>query len=478
MFKKEHYRQNHSRVLESLEKIVGVNYATDRIEERYYYSSDPSAQEPCTPEFVAMPGTVEEIQEILRLANREKIPVTPRVGGLTLSGLSIPYGEGILLDLKRMDKIIEVNKDSMYAVVECGVTIGQLKTYLEENYPDLWFSMPHAPQAVGVVSNALIFGAGQVSLGYGVSSDMVNGLEVVLPSGDVLRTGSCALGRSWLTKYCLPDFLGLFLGWFGATGIITKASIQLWPKPIFRDALFFKIYDVDDIVPLLSKLTKSEVCEDICLFSWTGTSGRERFHLLDKPENVAEITMDLIFSGGTQKEMELKKRVVRGISSDLFSKGVEMEEYTRPPHIKTGVLIVPRIFPFMDLLQGGGTEYLGCYIPLEITRSAYKKGVEIARKHGLQYLHFVRPLRTGHVVCVLYIFPFDKKDSNQVKRLLKVLEEISDACIKLGGVVWKPSPSAQRIILKYADVEYLNFMKKIKELLDPNGIMAPGQWML
>ncbi|MEM2144857.1 MAG: FAD-dependent oxidoreductase, partial [Candidatus Jordarchaeaceae archaeon] len=117
---------HHSHILKSLEEIVGKNFATDRIEERYYYSSDPSAEEPSIPEFIVMPGTVEEIQEILRLANREKITVTPRTGGLTLSGLAIPYGGGILLDLKRMNKIIEVNPHSMYVVVECGVTTGQL----------------------------------------------------------------------------------------------------------------------------------------------------------------------------------------------------------------------------------------------------------------------------------------------------------------------------------------------------------------
>ncbi len=477
MPRKEDARQNHHSVLESLEKIAGKNFVTDRREERYYYSSDPSVGEAHTPEFVVLPGSVEEIQELMRLANREGIPVTPRVGGMTLSGLAIPYGGGIILDLKRMDKIVEMNKDSMYVVVECGVTIGRLKTYLEENYPNLWFSMPHAPPSVGVVSNALIQGAGQVSLGYGVNSDMINGLEVVLPTGQILRTGTCALGKSWLSKYCLPDFTGLFLGWFGSTGIITKASIQLWPKPGFRDVLFYKIYKIDSTVEVFLKLTKSEACEDICMFSWTGTSGKERFHLTEKPEEVPEITMDVLLNGKSREEIEYKKRVVRRIAEDLVREGVQIEEYARSPQIKKGVLMVPRIFPFMDLLQGGGAEYLGCYIPPEMTGTAYKKGVEIAKKHGFQYLHFLRPLRTGHAVCILHIFPFNKGDPNQVKGLISLLEEISEECVTMGGVLWKPSPTLQKIVLKHADSEYLNLMKKIKKLLDPNGIMAPRQWM-
>ena len=456
---------------------MGKNFVTDRREECYYYSSDPSAEEPCTPEFVVLPGSVEEIQEVLRLANREKIPVTPRMGGLTLSGLAIPYGGGILLDLKRMNRILEVNEDSMYAVVECGVTTGQLKTYLEENHPDLWFCQPHAPQSVGVISNAVIYGAGQVSLGYGVSSDMVNGLEIVLPTGEVLRTGSCALGKSWATKYCLPDFTGLFLGWFGTTGIITKASIQLWPKPKVRDTLFYKIDRVEDTVDILLKLTKSEVCDDIYINSWTGTSTK-RYYMSEKPEGMPEITMDVILGAKSQEEMDLKKRVVGGIIEEAMKKGVKVEEFDPPFFLKIAMLMVPQPLPFMDLMFGGGAEYLGCYIPTEATGKAYERGIEIAKKYGFQYLHVVRPFRTGHITGIMYAFPFDKRNPEIVNKLLKVLVEICDMAIELGGVPWKPSPTVQKVVLERADPEYVEFMRKIKKMLDPNGIMAPGQWVL
>jgi len=476
--KKTLTRQNHKGILKSLERIVGKNFVSDRSEERYYYSGDPSTEESRSPGFVVLPGNVEEIREILLLANREGVPITPRVGGMTLSGLAIPCEGGIVLDLKRMDKIVELNKSSMYVVVECGVTVGQLKTYLEENCSNLWFSMPHAPPSVGVIPNALIHGLGQLSLSYGANSDFVNGLEVVLPTGEILRTGSCALGKSWLTKYCLPDFTGLFLGWFGATGIITKASVQLWPKPNFRDALFYKIYNVNDIPEIFLKMTRSEVCEDICMFSWTGTSGRERFPLPEKPSDVSEITMDIVLNGKSLEEIEYKKRTVKSIAENLLNNGIQIEEYARSPQAKKEVLMVPRTFPFMDLLQGGGAEYLGCYIPSPLIDTAYKRGVEIAKRHGFQYLHFLRPMRSGHAICILFIFPFDKRDPNQVKKLVNVLKELSQDCINLGGVLWKPSPTLQNIVLKNADSEYLKLMKKIKKLLDPRGIMAPGQWML
>ncbi|MHA1322448.1 MAG: FAD-binding oxidoreductase [Candidatus Helarchaeota archaeon] len=467
---------NHEAILRLLKKAVGSSFVTDRQVECYYYAQDSSAEPASAPEYIVMPKTVEEIQKVLRIANREKIPVTPRVGGLTLSGLAIPYGGGILLDLKRMDKIWRVNAESMYAVVECGVTIGQLKTFLETNYPNLWFNIPHAPPGVGVISNALIYGSGHLSLQYGLSSDMINGIEVVLPTGDLLKSGSCALGESWLTKSCLPDFTGLFHGWFGSTGIVTKAAIQLWPKPKLRDAIFYSLENIDYIGMILTKLTKLNLCDDICGYSWTGSSGRKRFQLSKRPENIPELTLDLIISGNSSDEINLKRTIIKNIFSELSKEEIAVEEYTRPLHLKENVLMVPRPYPFMDLLKGGGTEYLGCYIPLEETGEAYKIGKKMAKRFGFQYLHFIRALRKGHLLVILYIFPFVKQDHTQRQSVLNVIREITAHVITLGGIPWKASPTVQKVIQKFLDPIYIEIMKKIRNLLDPNRIMAQGQW--
>jgi glycolate oxidase len=335
--------------------------------------------------------------------------------------------------------------------------------------------MPHAPPTVGVISNAAIYGAGQISLNQGLSSDMINCLEVILPTGELLKTGSCALGKSWLTKYCLPDFMGLFLGWFGSTGIITKASVQLWPKPKSRDTLFYKVETVDDMLEPFLKLCKSVVCEDIYINSWTGTK-EERFYMTEKPDGVPEIILDVILSGQSRKDIKLKKEVINKIIEDAVNKGAKIKEFDPPPVLKMGMLMVPMPILFMDLLFGGGAEYLGMYIPTETTGTAYKRGVEIAKKNGFQYLHAVRPFRGGHITGFMYAFPFDKTKSDQVKKVLDVLDEICEMAIELGGVPWKPSPTIQKVVLKHADSEYLNLMKQIKMMLDPNGIMAPGEW--
>jgi len=117
-------------LLSKLIKIVGEDRVSNSQEELFIYSRDSGAQHPRKTDYVVMPKTVDEVQKVIILANKEKIPVTPLGGGFTLSALVVPNRAGIVLDMKRMDKIIEVNEINRYAVVEAGVSQGALKMYL------------------------------------------------------------------------------------------------------------------------------------------------------------------------------------------------------------------------------------------------------------------------------------------------------------------------------------------------------------
>jgi len=132
-------------ILKELENIVGKDYATNSLEDLYIYSQDPGASLPRPVDFVVLPSKVEEIQKIVKFANKEKMPIVPMGGGLTLSGLVLPVRGGIVLDMKRMDQIIEINETSRYALLEAGVTTGALLAYLNQNHPALEPPIPDAP---------------------------------------------------------------------------------------------------------------------------------------------------------------------------------------------------------------------------------------------------------------------------------------------------------------------------------------------
>jgi len=124
-------------VLSSLVSMVGEDFVSNRAEELYMYSRDAGASQPRRVDYVVMPRTVEEVQQIAKLANEKRIPITPMGGGLTLNALTVPVHGGIVMDMKRLDTIIEVNETSRYAVIEAGVSQGALLSYLRKNHPNL-----------------------------------------------------------------------------------------------------------------------------------------------------------------------------------------------------------------------------------------------------------------------------------------------------------------------------------------------------
>ncbi len=141
------------KILEELVSIVGKENATAAKHIRYAYSYDLSFVKPKLPDYVVMATTVEQIQGIMKLANREKIPVVPFTAGTNIGGLCIPERGGILLDLKRMNKIIRIDAESHYAVIEPGVSHAQLATELYKH--NLRWSWPVGPPSASSASCAI-----------------------------------------------------------------------------------------------------------------------------------------------------------------------------------------------------------------------------------------------------------------------------------------------------------------------------------
>ena len=293
---------NIDKIMTNLEEIVGKEFASNKPEDLYIYSQDPGASEPRTVNFVVMPKGVEEVQEIVKLANREQIPIIPMGGGLTLSALVVPIKGGIVIDMKRMDKIIEINELSRYALIEAGVTTGQLLSHLNEKYPMLQPPVPDAPPSATVAGNVLIHGSGYLSQRHGDHGAMINGLEVVLPNGDICKLGSCATSDYWFSRGPIPDFIGMFISSFGTMGIITKLSLKLYPKPKFRDIIFGLLNDPKDLPNLLLNITTQRFTEDMLL------------GMQDKPEWMKGYIFIMTYiTGETQEDIERQTKLLKKI---------------------------------------------------------------------------------------------------------------------------------------------------------------------
>ncbi len=134
-------------ILRSLQGIVGEEFVSNEAEELFLYSKDLGSGRSGRLDYVVVPGSVDEVQKVVKLAGQEKIPLTPVGAGLNLSGLTISAQGGVAIDMKRMDNISEVNESSRYVVVEAGVTVGKLIAHLKKNLPNYVFPCRmHRPQ--------------------------------------------------------------------------------------------------------------------------------------------------------------------------------------------------------------------------------------------------------------------------------------------------------------------------------------------
>jgi alkyldihydroxyacetonephosphate synthase len=226
-----------------LEGIVGVDHVSRRDTDLLTYSVDSywmpqmwldrGGRTP-TPDAVVHPGTTEEVAEVLRLANRKRLPVTPWGGGSGTQGGALPIYGGIMLDTKRMNRILDINERSFTVTAQAGVNGGQLEWALN----DRGLTLPHYPASANCATLGGYLaprGSGTISTKYGKAEDLVMNMEVVIGDGTIIRTPVVPNHASG------PDFMRLFLGSEGTFGVITEATMQITRLPetrLFRALLF------------------------------------------------------------------------------------------------------------------------------------------------------------------------------------------------------------------------------------------------
>ena len=213
-----------SRLAKELKGIVGKENVLTELEDRVCYSYDGTFKRGI-PLVVVFPANTQEVVQIMKLANRERIPVFPRGAGTGLSGGSIPQEGGMALVLTRMNKIKEISQEDLLAVVEPGLVVGHFHQEVEKLglfYPPDPASLKSCTMGGNVAENA----GGPRAFKYGVTKDYILGLEVVTPLGDVMRTGGRTVKN--VTGY---DLTRLLTGSEGTLGIVTEITVRLIPKP-------------------------------------------------------------------------------------------------------------------------------------------------------------------------------------------------------------------------------------------------------
>src|SRR5436190_7809227 len=213
--------------VDQFKKIVGEKYVLTDEESFQHYGHDETEDLHFSPEVILKPRTAEEISAILKICNKEKIPVTPRGAGTGLSGGALPHLGGVLLSTERMNSILNIDEQNLQVITEPGVITEVLQNAVKEKHlfypPD-----PHSRGSCFIGGNISENSGGPKAVKYGVVKDYVLNLEIVLPTGEIIWTGANVLKNA--TGYNLTQ---LIVGSEGTLGIVTKIVLKLIPLPRF-----------------------------------------------------------------------------------------------------------------------------------------------------------------------------------------------------------------------------------------------------
>jgi glycolate oxidase len=248
------YNRVTPQIVEELKKIAGERYVVFGDPEKLEpYSHDEVAEKEYAhmPEAVVRPTSAVEIAAVMQLANREKVPVTPRGAGSGLSGGAVPIHGGIVLLMDRMNRILEIDRDNMMITVEPGVVTNEINQVLKES--GLFYAgYPMSLETCFVGGNVAENAGGGKAVKYGVTSRYVLGLEMVTPTGEIVQLGGKLVKD--VTGY---NMIGLMVGSEGTLGIFTKVTLKLLPLPKANVDLLVLFKTPEEAIASVSKILSS-----------------------------------------------------------------------------------------------------------------------------------------------------------------------------------------------------------------------------
>jgi glycolate oxidase len=245
------YRSVSPAIAQELRDIVGepyVIYDDPTAMQDYAHDEVAGEEHAHMPEAVVKPERADEVSQVLKLANRERVPVTPRGAGSGLSCGAVPVYGGIVLSVERMNRILEIDCENMVAVVEPGVVTNEINDAIEE-YGLFYAGYPMSVELCFVGGNVAENAGGGRAIKYGVTGRYVLGLEVVLPTGEIVQLGGKRVKD--VTGY---DLIHLLVGSEGTLGIFTRITLRLLPRPTARAVLLVPFPDTPTAIAAVPRL--------------------------------------------------------------------------------------------------------------------------------------------------------------------------------------------------------------------------------
>jgi len=502
--------EKHRLIFDELVNVLGADYVSDDRVVTEAYSRESQTQSFATrgrAEFVVLPGSTEDVQQIVRLANRYQFPFSVLGTGLYFATAAAVKPYWCLIDTKRMDRL-EIDEKNMYAVVEPYVTHAQL--HAEAMKRGLHMGTPEAGSQSSSLANHVAFGMQGTAYRTGFAARNILGLEWVLPTGEVLRTGSLVIpgaGYYW-GEGPGPDARAILrgsIGHVGALGVITKMAVKLytWPGPpvLPTDGVApdkkcelplerFKWYlftypTLREAIEAMYEVGKSEIGGMVHLwpptyYDWWWAKSREEYWGTWTEDywqkNVKNCVAVCLWGFTSEKQVEYEEKVLKQLISETGGKLIPDEVYDRWVPYTANNWIRDTNGCRMMRMGGGYSVANGSFDSLDDAERSFPTSWEVLDKYTPPFLDsdhpaWVAPYDFSHQALTETDFPREKTDENDMK-LGQALVEVVTGCVNEsalsvlvnlgpGQVVWPAFPS------------YPMILGKIKKALDPSNVANP-----
>jgi glycolate oxidase len=457
------YRRLDKNLIRQIEDIVGKDNVLSSKEDLICYGYDATNLE-ALPNLVVFPGKVEEVSAILKLANKHRFPVVPRGMGTGFSGGSIPVLGGIVLVMTQFNRIIEIDTENLVATVEPGVITGDLQKAAEKL--GLFYPPDPASQLYCTIGgNVAECAGGPKAIKYGVTKDYVLGLEVVLPTGEIVHTGVRTM--KGVVGY---DLTKLFVGSEGTLGIITKIILKLVPMPEGKRTMMVVFRTVEDAATAVSRIISSKIVPSMLEFM-DAASIRcvEDYLQIGLPRDAGALL--LIEVDGDREILEKYIEKINRIALELnrYEMKIAADEKEIELLYNARKAISPASYRLNPTKMAEDIT-----VPRNRIATFIRESRKIAEERGLKIINFGHA-GDGNIHTSIMI---NDKNEGEKEMAEAAIEEIFKLTLRLGGTLSGEHgigiTKAPYIGLEL-DPAAIEVMRKIKRVLDPNNILNPGK---
>lgn len=481
-----------SPIYQELCEKVGVGKVKDDEAILVSYGFDSSIAPFSKPSLVVLPESRDDVREVLIAANRERIPVTVMAGGVNVGGMCVPSEGGIVLDFRNMDRILEINTDSGYAVIEPGVIFDRFTSALRE--VGFKCHVPTAPGGATPLGNYLLQPSGSLANRH---LDPIIELEVVLPDGLIFHTGSAAFPSENPKPYRrygpFPDIAGLLTCAYGTLGIITKASVRIYPR---NESVRVNLTAFDDYASA-EKFTKdiigANIPEHCIIWSWQFYKSYDiSFADISNPYIPPELYSDprkapeglpynivTTFMSGYTEVMDAAEAACARVAMKYGGRALSWEELEKiaPGAVRSWKQFYiehhqPRMEHNKKFGLGRYAAWIAIAEPKDVAEIEPWAVEEMHKLGAAPLMYYSQPFDFGRCMFFRMFSFFDPQNQELLDKVKDTYTEMYATIMKKYGATPERYRRDPAMIQQLGN--YYEFLKRIKKAVDPNNILNPG----